>query len=548
MKDFTILVGGQAGQGSRKAGLVIAKILNSLGYRIFIYDDYQSLIRGGHSFSKIRVSDKKVEGQSESLDYIIALDQETIDKHLDSLKDSGIVLFNSSKIEFKKGLGINSETIAKEEGGSPIMANTAMISAFAKTIGIEFSLLKNVFQKEFKKGLDINLKIAERVYQEVEEKTKIEKLENKILPLITGNEALSLGATKAGLDIYYAYPMTPATSILHFLAGHKLGVETIQLENEIAVIIAALGSTYAGKRTMVGTSGGGFALMTEGISFATIAEIPVVIVDSQRTGPATGVPTYSGQSDLNFVLNAGQGDIVKFTVAPSNADECYEWGGRILNLAWKYQTPAVVLIDKEISESTFNLEVKAEIEQENNSLWNQEGEYKRYEITDNGISPLAFPGNGVVVKTTSYEHDQSGLTAEESEEDITNMQEKRLRKFESMQEEVDNMEDAIKIFGKKDSKNILITFGSSTGPAIEAAENFDIKVVQIIVLEPFPVIQVSEAIGEDASNVICVEQNGLGQLASLLSKNGIEANELILKYSSRAIQKGEIEDLLKEIL
>ena len=547
MKDFTILVGGQAGQGSRKAGLVIAKILNSLGYRIFIYDDYQSLIRGGHSFSKIRVSDKKVEGQSEELDYIIALDKETIDKHLDSLKDSGTVLFNADRIEFKKGLGIKSETIAKEEGGSPIMANTVMISAFAKTIGVDFELLKNVFQKEFKKGLDVNLKIAERVYAEVTEKTKIEKLENKILPLITGNEALALGSVEAGLDMYYAYPMTPATSILHFLAGRKLGVETIQLENEIAVIIAALGSAYAGKRTMIGTSGGGFALMTEGLSFGVMAEIPVVIVNSQRTGPATGVPTYSGQSDLNFVLNAGHGDLVKFTVAPSNADECYEWGGRILNLAWKYQTPAVVLIDKEISESTFNLDINSKIEQENNSLWNQEGEYRRYEITENGISPLAFPGNGVVVKTTSYEHDQNGLTAEESEEEITAMQEKRLRKFEAMQEEVDNMEDAIKIFGNKDSKNVLITFGSSTGPAIEAAEKFDLKVVQIVVLEPFPVIQVTEAVG-DASLIVCVEQNALGQLASLLAKNGIEAEELILKYSSRVIQKGEIEDLLKEIL
>jgi len=278
-----------------------------------------------------------------------------------------------------------------------------------------------------------------------------------------------------------------------------------------------------------------------------MAEIPVVIVNSQRTGPATGVPTYSGQSDLNFVLNAGHGDLVKFTVAPSNADECYEWGGRILNLAWKYQTPAVVLIDKEISESTFNLDINSKIEQENNSLWNQEGEYRRYEITENGISPLAFPGNGVVVKTTSYEHDQNGLTAEESEEEITAMQEKRLRKFEAMQEEVDNMEDAIKIFGNKDSKNVLITFGSSTGPAIEAAEKFDLKVVQIVVLEPFPVIQVTEAVG-DASLIVCVEQNALGQLASLLAKNGIEAEELILKYSSRVIQKGEIEDLLKEIL
>ncbi|MDD3046219.1 MAG: 2-oxoacid:acceptor oxidoreductase subunit alpha [Candidatus Pacebacteria bacterium] len=547
MKDFTILVGGQAGQGSRKAGLVIAKILNNLGYRIFIYDDYQSLIKGGHSFSKVRASFKKVLSQEEEVNFLLALDEETLKRHLKEIKDDKFIIFNADKIKSEKGIGINIETIAKEEGGSPIMANTAIISAFAKMVGIDFSLLKNVFEKEFKKGLDINLKIAERVYGEVEEKIKIEKLENKPLPLITGNEALALGAVKAGLEMYYAYPMTPATSILHFLAERKLGVETIQLENEISVIIAAIGSAYAGKRSMVGTSGGGFALMTEGISLATISETPVVIVNSQRSGPATGVPTYSGQSDLNFVLNAGHGDIVKFTIAPSNADECYYWGGKILNLAFKYQTPAVLLIDKEISESTFNLEIKEDVSKEEALLSGKGEDYKRYEFSENGISPLAFPGKEAIVKATSYEHDEFGLTAEESEEEIVLMQEKRLRKFEAMQEEVDNMENAINVYGKKDSKNVLFTFGSSTGPVVEVAEKFDLKVIQLVVLEPFPELQVLEEI-ENAEQIICVEQNALGQLSSLLAKNGIEANELILKYSSRVFQKQEIEDLLKEII
>ncbi|MDD4358843.1 MAG: 2-oxoacid:acceptor oxidoreductase subunit alpha, partial [Candidatus Pacebacteria bacterium] len=538
--------GGQAGQGSRKAGLIIAKILNSLGYRIFIYDDYQSLIKGGHSFSKIRASEKKVLTQNKEIDFVLALDQETIDVNLIDLKEDGLVLFNSNRVNYENGIGIDIETIAKEEGGSSIMANTAMIAAFAKLVRIDFELFKKVFQKEIKRDLDVNLKIAEKAYAKVEEKIKIEKLNNKPLPLITGNEALSLGAIKAGLDIYYAYPMTPATGILHFLANHKLGVNTIQLENEISVIISALGSAYAGKRSMVGTSGGGFALMTEGISMAAMAEIPVVIVNSQRPGPATGVPTYSGQADLNFTLNAGHGDIVKFTIAPKDADECYEWGGRILNLAWKYQTPAVLLIDKEISESTFNLEVNKEIKKEDILLWDKEGEYKRYEFTENGVSPLAFPGDNAVVKTTSYEHDEYGLTVEENEEQIVKMQEKRLRKFEAMKEEVDQMEDAVKVYGKKDSKNVLITWGSSTGPSIEAAEDLDIKVVQIAVLEPFP-DQIFNEI-EEAEKIICVEQNALGQLAGLLAKNGIEAEELILKYSSRVITKEEIKDLLKEII
>ena len=520
---FNILFGGQAGQGPNILSVLLGEALIKRGYYVFMSRDYQSLIRGGHNFNVLTFSDVPVYSNDSKMDLIIALDENTINVHKKNLKENGHIISGEGK------------------------GNMYFAGRLFKSLCLDFKILEEQL-RELEKRFEENMKDAKEGYEE-EEKTICKVLENKKkLFFMNGNKGISEGAIKAGLDIYYAYPMTPATSILHFLAEHKLGVETIQLENEISVIIAALGSAYAGKRAMVGTSGGGFALMTEGISFATIAEIPVVIVNSQRTGPATGVPTYSGQSDLNFVLNAGHGDIVKFTIAPSNASECYEWGGRILNLAWKYQTPAVLLIDKEISESTFNLEINTKIEQENNSLWNQEGEYRRYEITVDGISPLAFPGHGVVVKTTSYEHDQSGLTAEESEEDITAMQEKRLRKFESMKEEVDNMEDAIKIFGKKDSKNILVTFGSSTSPSIEAAENFDLKVVQIIVMEPFPIIQVTEAIGEDATNVICVEQNALGQLASLLSKNGIEANELILKYSSRALQKGEIEDLLKEIL
>ncbi|MFA7142037.1 MAG: hypothetical protein WC157_01915, partial [Candidatus Paceibacterota bacterium] len=282
-------------------------------------------------------------------------------------------------------------------------------------------------------------------------------------------------------------------------------------------------------------------------SLAVISETPIVIVNSQRAGPATGVPTYNAQADLNFVLNAGHGDIVKFTVAPSNADECFEWGGRSLNLAWKYQTPVVLLIDKEISESTFNLESDKGVFKEEVLLSDKGGDYKRYENTLDGISPLAFPGKEAIVKATSYEHNEFGLTAESSEEEIIGMQEKRLRKFEAMQDEVDIMEDAIKVFNKKDSKNVLITFGSSVGPSIEAVKGLDLKVVQIVVLEPFPIVQVMKEL-ENASTIICVEQNALGQLAELLSKNGIDADELILKYSSRTILKEEIKDLLKEII
>jgi len=547
MKDYTILIGGEAGQGSRKAGLVIAKILNQLGYRIFIYDDYQSLIKGGHSFSKIRAAEKEVLCQSDKVDILLCLNQEALDNHKKELNKDGLIIFNKNKVSSKEGIGVEIETIAKEMGGSSIMANTALIAAFAKVIGVDFDFLSRILENEFAKHSKINLKIAKEAYNSVSKEITIKKRENNVLPLLTGNDALSLGAVNAGLESYFAYPMTPATGVLHFLANNNLGVQTVQLENEIAVMIAAIGSAYAGKRSMVGTSGGGFALMTEGVSLAVMAETPVVVVESQRAGPASGVPTYSAQADLNFVLNAGHGDIVKFTIALGDANESYYWGGEILNLAWKYQTPAILLVDKHISESTFNLDISIKIKKEKEKLWNEKGEYFRYKDTATGISPLAFPGSKATVKATSYEHDEYGLTIEDSEKNIKKMQDKRIRKFELMQEYVDSMENAINVFGNKKSKTVLFTFGSTKGAVKEVAEEMGVKMVQIVVLEPFPLKQILKEI-KNADKLIAIEENALGQLARLLSQNGIDVDELILKYTSRPILKQEIQEKLKEIL
>lgn len=546
MAEYNILMGGRAGQGSRRAGLTIANLLNHLGYSIFIYDDYQSLVRGGHSFSRIRASEKEIKTQGEKLDILLCLDEETFLKHKGELKKEGIVIYNKDKISNGKGIGIPIETIAKELGGKPIMANTALVSAFAKAAGIDLKDLEAVLKKEFKKAQSVNLKIAKKAYLENEKKIEIKKIKRKTTPLFTGNEALSLGASKAGLEMYYAYPMTPATSVLHFLAEKDLGVQTVQLENEISVIMAALGSAYSGKRTMVGTSGGGFALMSEAISFSAMAEIPVVIMESQRAGPATGVPTYSGQADLNFVLNAGHGDIVKFTVAPGDIDECFYWGGKLLNLSWKYQTPSVLLLDKELSESTGNLKLDPSLKKEEALLWNKKGEYLRYKDTKNGISPLAFPGGKALVRATSYEHNEYGFTVED-EASVFKMQEKRLRKFEAMQKEVDKIKGAVKVFGNKKSDIALIAWGSSKGAVVEAAENMGLKALQIIVLEPFPLKQVLKEL-EGVKRMIVVEQNALGQLDRLLLENGIEADEVILKYDSRPILRSELEEKLRKIL
>ncbi len=539
-KDFSILVGGAAGQGSRKAGLVVAKIFSALGYKIFIYDDYQSLIRGGHSFSLIRVSEKEYNCSKKNIDMLLALDERTIKEHSNNLSEDAIIVFNSDKIK-SNGMGVPVETIVKELEGIPIMANTALIAGFAKVVGVDFQSLKIVLEKEISKGIEKNLEIANKAYALMEEKIKIEDIGDP-LPLLTGNEALSLGAVATGLEIYFAYPMTPATGIMNYLAELKdCNVLVVQLENEIAVINAAIGAAYAGKRVMVGTSGGGFALMTEAISLAAMSETPIVVVNSQRPGPATGVPTYGGQGDLLFALNSGHGDLVRFVIAPGDASESYEWSARAMNLAWQYQTPVIFLTEKDLSEGTFSFDL-INVEKQEALLGKNKEDYKRYEITENGISPLVFPGGEAIVKATSYEHDEFGISAEDKET-IQKMQDKRLRKFEAMKKEVENMK-AINVYG--DSEIAVICFGGSKGVVKTVCEKLGFKMIQPIVLEPFPYKQMTEAL-KGVKKIICVESNAIGQLSQVLAQNNIKVDKKILKYDGRPFLEEDLEDQLKKI-
>ena len=560
-KDYSILIGGEAGEGSRKAGLLIAKLLNRFGYRIFIYDDYQSLIRGGHNFSKIRASDKKILSHRKKIDFLLALNKDTIEKHKNDLDQGGMLIYNSDKINphtndigvgvKEKGIGIPIEKITKEEGGIPIMKNAALLAGFAKIIGINWKVVEEVFKKELTKKTELNLKIAERAYKETKNLININRLNQEPLPLLTGNEAISLGAVKAGLDLYIAYPMTPASSILHYLAAHKeeFNIAVTQFENEISVINSAIGAAYAGARSMVGTSGGGFALMTEALSLAAQSETPILIVESQRAAPATGVPTYTAQADLFFTIGAGHGDLVRFVIAPGDADEALYWAGTALNLSWKYQTPSILLVDKEISESTFSLNktIVDKVNYEKPLIWNGKGEYKRYKDTKDGVSPLSFPGQkDVISKGTSYEHDEFGITVEEDEKIIEKMQNKRLRKFKKMQEEVDKFE-AVKVYGNQDSKKAIVVWGSTKGPAKEAAEKLGIKMVQPIIIEPFPEKQMKEAL-EGVEKLISIETNASGQMEKVLRCFGIKVDNKILKYTGRPFLPEEIEEKLKEII
>lgn len=553
MNEISLLIGGKAGFGIDRSGIVLGRLLNNLGYRIYIYRDYPSLIRGGHTFSIVRASRGRISAYQDKVDFILALNQETLDLHKSRLKKDCWYIFDSEQTKAASdlcGIGLALGKFLKEENAPEIMRNTCIIGALTKAIGIDFSVLERVLKKEFTKDLELNLKIAKRGFDEVKELIKLKPLGQEILPLLTGNQAVALGLIKGGLSAYISYPMTPSSPILHYLAGiaDDFGLDVIHPESEISVILMALGYAYAGKKAAVGTSGGGFCLMTEALSLSGMAELPVVIVLGQRPGPSTGLPTYSSQTDLHFALNAGQGEFVRFIVAPGDAEEAYRWSAVSMNISWKYQIPSIILTDKELGECTFNFDMNTvgNITEEKACLWDKKSSYKRYSVTENGVSPLGFPSaKDAVIKVNSYEHDESGITTEEPKQ-ATLMHDKRLRKEKFLAEELEDTR-AVNVYDGKRNDIALLCWGSNKGVCVEVGRELGLKVIQPVVINPFPVKQFKEAL-TGVKEVICVENSAAGQLPRLIKLYGFNSFIKIFKYDGRPFSAGELEEKVKEVI
>lgn len=546
MKEYSILIGGEAGDGSRKAGLIIAKLLSHYGYRVFIYEDYQSVIKGGHSFSLIIASKERVSASKEKIDFLLALNKDTAKRHIRKISEKKNIIYNSDDLSLSDGVGISIEKITKEFGGIPIMKNIALVASFAKIIGIDWITVKKVIKSELLKLTNQNVKIAQAAYNRTKQIEKIKKLSSKSLPLISGNEAIALGALNAGLEAYVGYPMTPVTGILNYMSSiaQEYGLKVIHPENEIAVINMAIGLSFSGKRVMIATSGGGFALMNEALSLAAQAEVPLVIVEGQRMGPSTGVPTYGGQSDLLYILNSGHGDFRKFIVAPGDAEEAFYLTGLALNISWKYQIPSIVISDKDLCESTYSFDenLAGTSDLVKPIFWDGKGEYRRYSITKDGISPLAFPGRKqAVIKGTSYEHNETGIAIED-EKNIRAMQKKRALSFRFLKKEVEKIK-SVKIYGNKKSSIALIVWGSVKGVALEATKETEIKMIQPIIMDPFPEKQMKQALN-GVKKVIVAELNSRGQLALFLKQYGIKT-ESILKSTGRPFTVDELVGKIK---
>lgn len=571
-------IAGEAGYGIKSIGLMFSKTCTRGGLQIFDYSEYPSLIRGGHNTYQVNVQDEEVFAPKIEVNLLAALNQDTIDFHLDELSDDAGVIYDGEdkKIDVsalkKKGVTlfpIPLTRLAEEAGGKKVMRNSIALGVSVALVNYEFDLLKGVIEDAFKKKgekiVNLNVKLAEAGFNYARDNFAVDefpyqlkKVKGPKRMVLTANEAIALGAIQAGCKLLSAYPMTPATPILHYLAAQQENHNIIvkQTEDEIAAMTMAIGANFAGVRAMTCTSGGGFSLMVEGLGLAGMTETPLVIAEVQRPGPATGLPTWTEQGDLRFLMHAAQGEFPRIIIAPGDVTEAFDHTQNAFNLAEKYQLPVFILSDKFLSESNKSQEFfdQKTVEIERGAILTEEDlkkqkEYKRYAFTDSGVSSRSIPGQkGGIFNANSDEHDQYGYSNEEAENRVK-MVDKRWQKLEEATKEIP---DPI-LYGPEKTQTTLIAWGSTKGPILEALKLFEqngIKVnfLHLVYLYPFPSEKVAAVI-KKVKNVYLLENNQTAQLGSLIRETtGIEIEKKLLKYSGRQFYPHEIYEYITESL
>ncbi len=546
MVDLSIFIGGQAGEGIKKGASVIGKIFNRFGYHVFIYSDYGSIIRGGQDYSEIRVKDKPCHSQYGKFDFMFAFHSDVFERYKDKRK--------TGCFDCVEGSGFSFESAVKELNGKPFMKPSAVAGIVSYMLCIPFELVEEVLKDEFGEHAEPNIELARLAYEHARSNgfpvSEIGKGEKPAYPLVSGNESIGLGALRAGIRVYTAYPITPASTLLEFLAKNskRTGTAVIHTEDEIASILMAIGAAYAGAPAMTGSSGAGIDLMGEAISMAGACEVPLVILDVQRAGPSTGAPTYSEQSDLNLARNIGHGEFPRIVLAIGSIEDAFEITAKAFQYAWWYQTPVILLSDKHISESVetvmlpFSQRYPLPIKE-----YQEETVYKRYADADDGISPLAFPGREkTVVHVNSTEHTEDGYSSSIAL-NVKKMKEKRLKKMQTIINDF-RMEKTLNVYGNKNARTVLIGFGSTKGAILEAIDGLEVKYMQIVSIEPFPSEKLKEEIPEGAS-VYCIENNSTGQLADLFEMKMLrKLNGRILKYDGRPFDPWELRQVVEEVM
>ena len=584
--DFAIGIGGENGQGIASTGDILARIFARRGLHVNAYNAYQSIIRGGHTFLTIRASDGPVRSMGDKHDVLIPLNQDAMERHLRLLKPGASVVYDADRLkpgEAGAGVQLCPLPIKQICGANKLAVNTAALGAVLQMLGIESEPLEAVIARQFKKKGEAvvgeNVGIARGGYEYAKQNFKPLAFQtpkpSAPKAIVTGNQATALGGVAAGVKFYAAYPMSPSTGVLMWMASHarQLGIMVRQVEDEIGVMNMVIGAAHAGCRAMCATSGGGFALMSEAIGMAGMIETPVVCVDVQRAGPATGVPTKTEQGDLWQMLGAGQGDYPRIIAAPAHQLDLFHTIPELFNLADKYQCPGLVLADLLISEGTCSvdpadLDFNAKIERgeiifpNGNGNGNSENpfggcndnSYLRYRNTPSGISPRAVPGvPGHIHVAATDEHDEDGtLISDEFTNPIKRrmMVEKRARKMETVLAQI----APPALFGPQNAAVTLVGWGSTQGVIREAVEKLAAEEgivanqLQIKWIVPFHADQVSSILSK-SRHVIIVENNYSGQFARYLrSETGFSAHGHIRKYDGEPFRPHHIVEAVKDQL
>ncbi len=574
---MTIKLGGEAGQGVESGGAGFAKALARGGLHIHGLQDYMSRIRGGHNFYQVRVDTSPLYTFEDEVHLLLAFNKETVDLHWQELVEGGAVIYDES-IKVDPGLlasrGVKAFVmplikLAEEHGGHKIMMNTAALGATAGVTEYAFERIADIIESNFKrKGsqtVQANLRVAKVAYEYAAEKYghdyawKLEPVAGAPQRMVVnGHQAFCMAAVAAGLKFISTYPMTPASSITEWIAAHarKFGIVQKQTEDEISAILMAIGASTAGVRAMTASSGGGFCLMVEALGLAGMTETPLVIVEAQRGGPSTGLPTRTEQSDLQFVLYASHGEFPRFVTAPGTIEQCFEAGYRSFNLADRYQTPVIVLTDLYLSNSLRSIDrdaldfTQVTIDRgaylDYQALDNLKEPYLRHRLVDSGVSPRAVPGHDKAVWiTTGDEHTEYGYITEDAQIRRQQM-EKRMRKLELMEREF----RPPTLYGPERADITLVGWGSTVGSLREAtdrlnAEGISTNMLQFVDIFPMPEREVRDVL-DAAPYLIAVEQNYTGQLAQIIrTYTGRKVDAKVNKYDGRPLSPGEIVSAVK---
>ncbi|MFH1589435.1 MAG: 2-oxoacid:acceptor oxidoreductase subunit alpha [archaeon] len=571
------LIAGEAGYGIMTAGETFARAMILGGLNIHTYVEYPSLIRGGHNSFCVRVEEQEVKCPIEMYNLIAALNKETIDRHKALLTLCGGIVYDGDEIKLEDNdirkdiklyhLPMNS-IISETPGAIKIMRNSIIVGASLAVLDYDFNCLadammgSDVKKAKANKGLMLNITLAKKGYDYIKKnykddfEIKLVKRTKQTKMLIDGNRAIALGAIKAGCKFLAAYPMTPASSIMNYFIANEEKAKIVmkQADDEISAINMALGASYAGVRSMTSTSGGGLALMAETTSLLGMSEIPLVIVDVQRPGPATGLPTRQGQGDLKFILNIGHGEFPRIVIAPGDINECFYETFNAFNLADKYQLPVFMVSDKHLAASlksvpkfnTNNMKIDRGwlLSDDEANKWK---DYKRFLVTDSGISPRAIPGQAAVFRSSSDEHNELGEICEEAE-NKTAQENKRFRKLDTAMKDIPLPE----LIGPENADITIVGWGSTKGAIMEAMDylkeaGIKANFLHFVYIFPFHTQYVTKILN-NAKKVVDVEENKSGQLAGIIREfTGFHIEKKILKYNGRMFYPSEIYDGLKRI-